>query len=193
MTERAAAMLIIALCLIQLQGCAPAVVGGAAATAAVAHDRRTLGTVIEDQNIEFKVLNAVYEQGEIYERSHIDVTSFNGVVLITGQTPTQQMKQRVSELARNVTKVRRVHNELRVATPSAWMARSSDALITAKVKTKLFGIDSEGFDPTRVKVVTSGGTVYLMGLVTRAEGEAATDVARRAGGVQRVVKLFEYI
>lgn len=177
-----------------LNGCAPLVVGGAATGAAVAHDRRTPGTVIEDQTIEFKAYSALRKAEDLYSQSHINVTSYNMIVLLSGETPTEQYKQRAYEIVSDVDRVRRVYNELTVAAPSAIMSRSSDTMITAKVKTSLFNIKGlEGFDPTRVKVVTENGTVYLMGLLTRAEGDATAEKARTIGGVQRVVKLFEYI
>lgn len=175
-----------------LAGCAPLVVGGMATGASVAHDRRTAGTVLEDQNIELKTSSALSEDPELHEQGHINVTSYNLNVLLSGEVPTGAMKQRAERLARDVARVRRVYNELAIAAPSSMMSRSSDTLITGKVKTKLFGVDVPGFDPTRVKVVTERGTVYLMGLVTRQEADAAVDVARGTGGVQKVVKLFEY-
>lgn len=177
-----------------LNGCAPLVVGGTATGVAVVHDRRTAGTVLEDQSIELKALSALRKEEDLHRQSHINVTSYNMMVLLSGETPTEAYKQRAGEVVGNVEKVRQVYNELRVAAPSSMMTRSSDTLITGKVKTSLFNIKGlEGFDPTRVKVVTENGTVYLMGLLTRREGDAVAEEARRVGGVQRVVKLFEYI
>ena len=111
-------------------------------------------------------------------------------MLLTGETPTEAVRAQVVERVRNVTKVRHVHDELRIAAPSSLTARSSDTLITAKVKTKLFSV--KNFDATRVKVVTEAGTVFLMGLLTRDEADVAAQAAQGVGGVQRVVKLFEY-
>ncbi|RRQ22647.1 BON domain-containing protein [Thiohalobacter thiocyanaticus] len=177
-----------------LNGCAPLVVGGTATGVAMVHDRRTAGTVLEDQSIELKALSALRKHEDLYKQSHINVTSYNMMVLMSGETPTEAYKQRAGEIVGNVEKVRRVYNELSVAAPSSMMTRSSDTLITGKVKTSLFRIKGlEGFDPTRVKVVTENGTVYLMGLLTRREGDAVAQEARSVGGVQRVVKLFEYI
>ncbi|HSH30309.1 MAG TPA: BON domain-containing protein [Thiohalobacter sp.] len=177
-----------------LNGCAPLVVGGTATGVAVVHDRRTAGTVLEDQAIELKALSALRKDEELYKQSHLNVTSYNMMVLLSGETPTEGYKQQAGQIVGGVEKVRRVYNELRVAAPSSMMTRSSDTLITGKVKTSLFRIKGmEGFDPTRVKVVTENGTVYLMGLLTRREGDAVAEQARSVGGVQRVVKLFEYI
>lgn len=174
-----------------LQGCATAVVTGAAAGASVAYDRRTTGAVIDDQGIEFKSSYALFNDKEIYDQSHINVTSYNGIVLITGETPTEALKQKVTATIKRLPKVRRVHNELAIAAPSALPSRSSDTWITSKVKTKL--TTSDEIKSFFVKVVTERGVVYLMGLVTRAEAERAVNVAKTSAGVQRVVKIFEYI
>jgi len=177
-----------------LQGCAGVVVGGAATGAAVIHDRRTSGTVIDDEIIEFKVIDRMMKNTALNEKTHINATSYNNVLLLTGEAPTEELKQEVYDLLKTIPNVKRVHNEITVAAPSAYLSRSSDTWITAKVKTLMLKIDDiKGFDPTRVKIVSENGTVYLMGLVTRAEGDAVTDVARKVDGVQRVVKVFEYI
>jgi osmotically-inducible protein OsmY len=177
-----------------LQGCAPLVIGGAAAGATVAHDRRTAGSFIEDQAIEMKASTALNSEPELRRQGHINVTSFNMIVLVSGEAPSEALRQRAGEVIGGIEKVRRVHNEVIVAAPSSVMSRSSDTLITAKVKTSLFRIKGmESFDPTRVKVVTENGTVFLMGLLTRAEGDATARAASGVGGVQRVVKLFEYL
>lgn len=179
------------LAILTLQGCATAVVTGAATGAAVAYDRRTTGSVIDDQGIEFKAAKAVFDDKEIYDQSHINFTSYNGVVLITGETPNESLKAKVTDLVRQLPKVKRVHNELAIAAPSALPSRSSDTWITSKIKAKL--TTDEQADPFLVKVVTERGTVYLMGMVTHAEADRAVDIAKNSGGVQRVIKIFEYI
>ena len=171
-------------------GCGAAIIGGAASTVMVANDPRTTGTVIEDQAIELKAATALGEEPSLRDQIHVNVTSYNQIVLLTGETPTEAVRAQVVERVRNVTKVRHVHDELRIAAPSSLTARSSDTLITAKVKTKLFSV--KNFDATRVKVVTEAGTVFLMGLLTRDEADVAAQAAQGVGGVQRVVKLFEY-
>lgn len=177
-----------------LQGCAPLIVGTAATGASVAHDRRTTGTFVEDQSIELKAAGALGEDPDLKAQAHLNVTSFNMVVLLSGEAPSESLRQRAGDIVARVDKVRRVHNEIQVAAPSSMMTRSSDTLITAKVKTSLFSIKGmENFDPTRVKVVTENGTVFLMGLLTRAEAEATASAASGVSGVQRVVKLFEYL
>jgi osmotically-inducible protein OsmY len=180
-------------CQLVLSGCAPVVVGGAATTASVAHDRRTTGSVVEDQAIEIRIHNRLNEDTEIDQQTHINVTSYDGIVLLSGEAPSEALRSRAGQIARDTEKVRRVHNEIQIAAPSSMMTRSSDSWITTKVKSSLFGVKIEGFDPTTVKVVTENGTVFLMGLVSKAEAEAATTYARGVSGVQRIVKLFEYL
>ena len=180
-------------CHFVLSGCAPVVVGGAAATASVAHDRRTAGSVVEDQAIEARIRDGFASDTEIDQQAHINVTSYDGIVLLSGEAPSEALRSRAGQIARDAQKVRRVHNEIQIAAPSAMMTRSSDSWITTKVKSSLFGVKIEGFDPTNVKVVTENGTVFLMGLVTQAEGNGATEQARQVKGVQRIVKLFDYV
>jgi osmotically-inducible protein OsmY len=174
-----------------LQGCAGAVVVGGAAAAAVAVDRRTTGTLIEDQSIELKAYDAFANDPSLAQDTHLSVTSFNGWVLLTGQVPTEQQRVWAGKLVRSIEKVRRVYNEVEIAAPSSLKTRTSDSAITASVLAKLFA--QTGFDSTRIKVVTENGTVHLMGLVTHSESDVAVNVARRVSGVKRVVKIFEYI
>lgn len=176
-----------------LQGCAaPLVVGGAAVGgAAVAHDRRTAGTLVDDQGIELKVADAISKDKALNDQAHINATSFNGIVLLTGEAPNQTLRARATSLASKVEKVRRVQNEIAIGKPSSLSSRSNDAWITTKVKTKL--LTSDKVDGTRVKVVTEAGTVYLMGLVKRKEANEAVAVVRNTSGVKRVVKVFEYL
>jgi osmotically-inducible protein OsmY len=177
-----------------LGGCAAVVVTGAATTANAAHDRRTLGAYVDDEGIELKTRLAITEDKELYRQIHVNIISINGVVLLVGQAPTEAMRIKVEEITREIEKVRVVHNEMTIAAPNSYMTRSSDALITAKVKGSLFGIKGqEGFDPTRVKVVTENGIVYLMGILYRPEADAVATTTSRVSGVQKVVKLFEYI
>jgi osmotically-inducible protein OsmY len=177
-----------------LSGCGAVIVGGTATAASVVHDRRTAGTVVEDQAIELKAYEALDREPQRMADAHVSVTSYNNVVLLSGEVPDLQTRQWIEEQVRQVEKVRKVHNELVVAPPSSLANRSNDAWITTKVKTSLIQISGlPDFDPTRVKVVTERGSVYLMGLVSQAEGEASASVARQVSGVQRVIKLFEYL
>ena len=188
------ALLVVSLTSSLLYGCAAAVVGGAATGASAAHDRRTVGTFIDDEGIELKARLAIFDDKTLNSHIHINIISINGVVLLVGQAPTEAERQRATELTQAVPKVRLVHNEMAIAAPNSYMTRSSDSLITAKVKTALFSIkDLKEFDPTRVKVVTENGIVYLMGILKHTEADAVTDAASQVGGVQKIVKLFEYL
>jgi len=173
-----------------LGGCAAAVVGTTATGVAVAHDSRTTGSVIEDQAIELKFARRMFSNESLKEQTHINVTSYNQIVLVTGEAPTEALRDEVIELVRNIEKVRHVYDEISIAAPSSLMSRSADSLVTARVKTRLLTL--KDFDGTRVKVVTDKGVVYLMGLLDRAEAQRVAEAARRVGGVQKVVKLFEY-
>lgn len=175
-----------------LNACAPAVVAtGAAVGVGIAHDRRTTGTLIDDHSLALKVRRALSEDPDIKSRAHINITTFNGVVLLTGEVPDAALRARAGSLAESAGKVRMVHNELVLEGPSSAMSRASDSLLHAKVKGAM--VAAEGFDATRVEVTVEQGTVYLMGLVTRDEADRATEITRRVGGVQKVVRLFEYI
>ncbi len=186
------ALLIVPASLI-LSGCAPLIVGGVAATGtSIALDDRTTGSVVEDQAIELRIKSALSRISGMSAQTHINTISYNGIVLLSGEAPSESLRTMAGDTAKRQDKVRRVHNEIRVAAPSAMMSRSSDTVITGKVKTALFDVGIRGADPLRVKVVTENGTVYLMGLVTRAEGDKITNAARRVRGVQRIVKLFEH-
>ena len=177
-----------------LSGCAGLLIGGVATGAVLANDRRTAGTIVEDQSIELKAKHALKQDDALRTEAHLVVVSFNNSVLLAGEAPNSALKQRAEKIVGNTEKVRRVHNELKVSAPTSMGSRSSDTLITTKVKSKLFGAAGlENFDATRIKVVTVNGAVYLMGLMTRPEGTAASDATRTVKGVERVVKLFEYI
>ena len=174
---------------VQLTGCAVAAGAGIASGAVAATDRRSTGTFIDDEIIEFKVLDAISKQADLWEQSHLNATSFNNIVLLTGETPSDAFKTRIAQAAASVPKVRSVHDEVAIAAPSSVLARSSDTWVTSKVKTAL--LTEMELGGTRVKVVTEKGTVYLMGLLNNEEADQATDLARRVGGVERVVRLFE--
>lgn len=175
-----------------VQGCAPAIVAGGAATGAmVVHDRRTTGTIVEDRAIILKIAGRISDDEELDGQSHINVNSYNGVVVLTGETPSAALRARAEKHARAVEKVRKVFNEIVVAAPSSLLTRTSDTLLLGKIKATMLA--TEGVDPTRIKVIVEQGRVYLMGLVTDAEAHAATEVVRRVDGVQKVIRLFEYI
>ena len=172
-----------------LSGCVGLVVAGVAGTALVATDRRSVGAQADDEAIELKVGNNI---GTGYgDRVHVNVTSYNGIVLLTGEVPEQNLVATIGEIARTTAKVRRVHNELVVAAVSPVGSRTDDSYITSKVKTRF--VEANKFSATHVKVVTDRKVVYLMGLVKPDEADAAAQIASTTSGVLRVVKLFETI
>ena len=183
----------IVLVLLALSGCAaPLLIGGAAATGvAVANDRRTAGTMLDDERIELNVLNLVAREQKLAEHSHLNVTSYNGVVLLTGEVEKAELARRIEELARKVAKVRVVKNEMSIAPPSTPASRSNDTVVTTRVKSRL--VADANVDGTAIKVVSEQGTVYLMGMVTLAEAASAVEVTRHTEGVRRIVKVFEYV
>lgn len=174
-----------------LHGCAGLVVAGAATTAVVANDRRTFGSVIDDQNIELKAANVIAERKDITKASRISATSMNGMVLLVGQTPYDQFKRESEQLVAKVGGVRHVYNELRIRKPIPFDVQSTDAWITSKIKSQM--LTTKGVDSTRFKVVTENGEVFLMGLVTRSEADKAINIARHVSGVKKVVKVLEYV
>src|SRR5688572_23214335 len=171
-----------------LYGCAAAVVGGVGTALVVADDRRTVGTVAEDQTIEIKAGSRI---GDRSKGAHINVTSYNRLVLLTGEAPDQAVKADVEKIARSVENVRGVYNEITVGDNRSLSARANDTVLTGKVKARF--VDAQKFNPVHVKVVTEGNAVYLLGMVKRKEADDATEIARTTGGVQKVVKLFEYL
>jgi osmotically-inducible protein OsmY len=174
-----------------LTGCAGVFLAGAATGASVAYDRRSVGAELDDQTIEIRAANAIYDDKTLYDNSHIEVVSFNKIVLLAGETPTEALRARAERLVSAIPNVRKVYNEITIGEPTSFMTRSNDAALTAKVKGAMLG--APDVDAFRVKVVTENGTVFLMGLAYRREAEAAARVASEVGGVQRVVKLFEYL
>lgn len=186
-------ILFIPLLTIGLQACAP-IAGGIVAGAAALHDRRSTGTLVEDQNIELKAINRLASNEALENGTNISVTSYNRIVLMTGQATTPELRAQAAGIIANINNVRLVHNEVQVRDISDLKQRTSDAYITTTVKGSMFGIEGmEGFDPLHVKVVTDDGVVYLLGLVTNTEAEAVTETTRRTNGVKRVVRMFEYI
>ena len=172
-----------------LQACAPLMVGGMVGGAMVASDRRTSGIQLEDEAIELKAANRIRET--LGERAHINITSYNRQVLITGEVSNALNRDYVARLVGEVENVRKVVNEAVVGPNSSLTDRSTDALITAKVKAQM--VDSKDIFANAYKIVTERGVVYLMGRVTQREADRATDVARQVSGVKKVVRIFEIL
>jgi len=188
--RRLPALLLAATMLSTLGGCAAVAVGGAfVAGTMIVTDRRTSGTQIDDQAIELKAAGRAREL--VGERGNVGITSFNRLVLITGQVPTEADRLAVEQAVARVDNVRSTVNELAVTGISSLAARANDALLTSKVKASL--VDSKDIFANAFKVVTERGVVYLMGRVTEAEAARGTDIARSVPGVQKVVRVFEVV
>ena len=187
------ALFVTATCLIgaqMLSACAPLIVGGAVlGSALVATDRRTSGAQLEDEGIELRSANRLREA--FLERVHINVTSYNRQVLLTGEVPSEADKQRAQEVISRVENVRSIVNELAVLGNSTLTSRSSDALLTGRVKASM--VDAKDLYANAFKVVTERGATYLLGRVTQREATRATEIARTTPGVQRVVRVLEII
>jgi osmotically-inducible protein OsmY len=171
-----------------LAGCVPAVIVGVGAGAMVAADRRTTGAQVDDEAIEFKV-NAAANSSWGTE-VHLNVTSYNARVLLTGEAPTAAVKDELTRTATTTERVQSVTNEMVVGPVTDLGARTNDTYLTSVVKTRF--VESEKFAPNHVKVVTERSVVYLMGIVSREEGNAAAQIAATTSGVARVVKIFQY-
>ncbi len=171
-----------------LPGCIPLAVTGIGATALMADDRRSTGVYVEDENIEWKARGRLIES---FKDAHVNVTSFNLAVLLTGEVPSEQMKLDIGNSVRSISSVKNVLNEITVGGNTALTARANDTFITTNVKTRF--INNGKFSINHVKVVTEAGTAFLLGIVTREEADVATELARTTSGVSRVVKVFEYV
>ena len=171
-----------------LQGCFPLAAVGVGATALALDDRRSTGLYIEDENIEWRARAKLVEK---YKDAHVNVTSYNLTVLLTGEVYSEDIKKEIGEAVRAIGNVRNVTNELTINGNSSFASRSSDTIVTTNVKARL--INNGRVSPNHVKVVTENSVGYLLGVVTREESDAAAEIARTTSGVARVVKVFEYI
>jgi osmotically-inducible protein OsmY len=170
-----------------LSGCAPMIVAGMGGAVMMAADRRSSGAQLDDQTIELKVSAAATEK---FPDAHLNVNSYNGIVLLTGEAPTAEARGGITQIAERTDRVRSVQNEMVVGPNSDFGNRSNDTFITSKVKARL--VEADKVPANLIKVVTERGVVYLRGLVTPQEGDAAASVAATTEGVLRVVKVFEY-
>ena len=172
-----------------LSACAPIMLGGAIMGTLMATDRRTSGMQVEDEGIELKAASRIRDN--LGERGHINVTSYNRQVLVTGEVPSAQDQQLVEQVVSKVENVRSVVNELAVLENSSLSQRSSDFLVTGRVKAGM--IDAQDLFANAFKVLTERGTTYLMGRVTQREANRATDLVRGTDGVKKVVRVMEII
>lgn len=175
--------------LVNLQGCFPIVAAGVAAGTLAAADRRTSGTQLEDKTIEIKSSSRIGDR--FREGLHINVNSYNRRVLLTGEVVNESMKAEIERIVAGVENVAMVINEIEIQGPASYTSRSSDSLITGKVKASF--VDAKDVFANAFKVTTERGVVYLQGRVTQAEGDRAAEIASRVGGVAKVVKVLDYI
>jgi len=187
--RRGLAAAAVGLAAVLAQGCELALLGaGAAAAYTALADRRSTGTQLEDEAIELRAAHRIRER---YGADvHVNITSYNRAVLITGEVPDVKMRADIEKLVLALSKVRGAANELEVAGAASLASRANDSLLTSKIRTRFLG--AKRFNPMHVKVVTEAGVVYLMGVLTQGEADAAVDIARTTGGVRKVVKIFDY-
>lgn len=173
----------------QITACIPVVVGGAAAGGAMAADRRTSGVYVEDENIELKAAKKIADA--LGDAAHVNITSYKGNVLLTGEVPNEAAKGSAESIVKATESVRNVTNELTIGMKSSISSRANDAYLTSKIKTQF--LSENRFQANYVKVVTENSAVYLLGYVTPQEADAAVEIARNTSGVTKVVKVFELI
>lgn len=186
---RVSALLLLLPLTFVLSGCPAVIVGGAAGGVIAAEDRRTVGTMTEDQGIEMRTNSRISERHP--DRVHVNVTSYNRMVLLTGEAPNDQVRGDIERIARTVDNVRGVTNEISIGAPTSMSTRANDSYITSKVKARF--VDAQRFNAVHVKVVTENQIAYLLGLVKRQEAKDAIDITRTTEGVKKVVTVFEYL
>ena len=176
---------------LSLSGCIPAAfVAGASATGAIVYDKRSLPTMVEDRDMTNAVLKAISRDPELKEQAHITIASFNHVMLLAGQTPTDALRDKAYQIASAVPNVKRIYNQITVETPLSKADQANDAWITTKVKSAIVG--QKGLNSSQIKVVTENKVVYLMGVLTPKQADLSADVASKVAGVEKVIKIFEY-
>ena len=183
--------LVVGLLALLLGGCGAVVVGTAATGAAVMNDRRPTETIIEDKNIYLKANNLRNNDADIQQKADIDIDVYNYKVLLTGMAENAAIVEKFQREVAAIPSVTTVYNEVAVGADPTLTEATEDAYLTSRVKVSLFNVKVKGFDPTRVKVVSAQGSVYLMGLLTPTEADAVVEEVRYVSGVKRVVKLFD--
>ncbi|GAA0363028.1 division/outer membrane stress-associated lipid-binding lipoprotein [Bowmanella denitrificans] len=194
MTKRfSSSMLLLGLVLgaSQLSGCAAVIVGAGVGAASVAHDRRTVGTQLDDATLESRISSKLSSHQQIKELAHINVQVFNGVTLLVGQVPDEQLKREAQQLAESLPHVNRLHNQLRLGPPTPASVRTHDVWLATKVKSNLLA--DKRVDGLHINVVVEDSEVFLMGLVSNQEANIAVDIVRNIDGVVKVIKAFEYL
>lgn len=173
-----------------LNGCAKIITVTTSEPIQISTNKRTLGTKINDQQLETVARVNLNKASTQLEDAHINIDSFNNIILLTGQVPNEQLRDLAGSTVAKINSIQQVHNELTSGTPTDFQARSIDSWITTKIKTKLV---ASNIQSRRIRIITEARTVFLMGLVSRYEADRITDVAKNTDGVQQVVKVFEYI
>ncbi|MCF8178350.1 MAG: BON domain-containing protein [Sulfuritalea sp.] len=177
------------LCVPVLAGCVGAAAVGVGTGALMLTDRRNSETFVSDEGMELRASSRINEK--YGDKAHVNVISYNRMILLTGEVPSEAIKADVEKIASSVPNVKAITNELAVAGPSGFGGRGNDAYITSKIKARF--VDHDKFAANHVKVVTEAGVVFLLGLVTQTEANDAVEIARTTGGVQKVVRVFEII
>ena len=188
-------VLVLATICMTLSGCVAVVAGTAATTGAiVSHDRRTTGAVVEDSSIEYKAKNIVDALTPSHQREkvHVNIVSYNGNVLLLGQVPNDVFVHKIIPEIKQIPKVNKIINELTYEPVISLLERSTDSVLTTKVKTAMM-MQADKINATRIKVITENSVVYLMGIISKEEESIAVDIARHVKGVKKVVKIFEYM
>jgi len=179
------------LILATLQGCAVATVVAITAGASMATDRRSIGNQIDDQSIEVEAYNEVTKNKSLNDNTNLHIISVNGSVLIIGQAPTSYLRDQAIKIVNNIDGVVRIHNQIRIGNLTSVTTQTNDAWLTSKVKTALFS--SDNINGNDIKVITENAEVFLMGIVSKKEADAAVNITRNISGVNRVFKAFEYL
>lgn len=182
--------LILILSCLSLQSCFFAGAAAGATAIGIVYDHRSFNSILLDQRIARQIGFKIKDNPPLHEGTHVNVTSFGQMVLLTGEANSAELRHSIEEAARSTPGVRRVYNAIRVQGPTSTLTHASDSWITTKIKTQL--IAQQGFQSASIKVVTENGTVYLMGSLTQVQAEKAVDLARHTSGVQRVIKIMEY-
>lgn len=185
---RTSLLVVVLAATVGLSGCLPVVAAGGAGAALVANDRRTSGAYMDDSTIEFKASHQIADK---LPSSHVNISSYNRAVLMTGEVENEEARNAAELIVRGLPNVRKVNDYTEIAPVSSLTERNNDVWISTKVRGRL--LNGNGFPPSQVKVVTERGVVYLLGMLTQAEGEAAARVVSQTSGVLKVVTLFEYI
>jgi osmotically-inducible protein OsmY len=174
-----------------LQGCAAAVVAGTASAVTAANDRRTIGSQIDDNNIEIKASIALSEVERLEKFANISAVSVNGIVLLVGQVSNEEMRNEAQRTIEGVSGIRKIHNQIRIGSNIGITTQTHDSWLTSKVKGQL--LTAKDISSNNIKVVTENAEVFLMGLVSDSESTQAVNIARNVSGVERVIKVFEYM